>query len=232
MSQNETMTMNLTTDLKTKIFILIFALTSSQALQASSITVKKAKGKQAIVESSAVLEEGQTYELQSDVIAIDAYSTKSQSRRNSFQIGAQFQSSTGSSAQENRISVDGRYGWNFEIFEVGPTLSFNSVDLGAGAESDFFAGGYADYNVQKNRAPVEFIFGPTVSMEFGSKQLKSGGSASLFNANIGGFLTWYLNQSTVALRTEAGFQSRKIATTTTDSTLTGFSSKLFLVFYF
>lgn len=199
---------------------------------AVTFTVKKLKGRQAIVESSIPLEVGQTYEIQNDEVAIDTLSTKNQIRNNSLQLGAQLQSLSGTNIQDNEMSFNGRYGWNFETFEGGPTLTYESVDLGAGTDSTFLVGGYIDYNLTKNKSPNIMIWGPTASVEFGSKQFKAGGSASLLNIDGGGFLTWFMAQSSTALRVDGKYHIQKISTTTTETTLSGFKSNIYLIFYF
>jgi len=198
----------------------------------SLITVKKIKGHQAIVETTADLEVGQTYELNNANISVDSILSKPQSRQNSIHLGAQIQTLTGSTVQEQRLLISGRYGWNFEKIETGPTLIYQSLDLGSGADIDFFAGGYVDYNLQKNKAPNAYIWGPTFNSELGTKQFKSGGSASLFNFELGGFLTWFLAETSTALRIQGGYHYQKVATTILDTTLTGFNSKAYLVFYY
>lgn len=216
---------------KSKIFIFtVFMIV--QSVQASTVTVRKIKGRQAIIETSAALEVGQTYELQNEQISIDANGIKSQSRKNSLQLGAELQSLTAANVQDNRIFISARYGWNFEYFEIGPTISYQSIDLGAGTDSDFFAGGYFDYNIQKNKNQTMYVWGPTFNLEVGTKQLKSGGSASLMNADLGGFLTWYLSGTSTALRIQGAYHYQKITTPTTDTALTGLMSKAYLVFYF
>ncbi len=218
--------------MKTHLFLISFIFVLGSPMFATQITVKKVKGRQAIVESNIPLDEGQTYELQKDQIAVDVNFSPTQQRKNSFQFGAELQSVNGSSVQDNRISIAARYGWNFEIFEFGPMITYQSVDLGAGTDSDFSGGGYFDYNLQKNRAPQMFLWGPTVSTEFGAKQFKSGASANLMTVDPGVFVSWFFANSSAALRAEAVYHYQKITTTTTDTMLSGFKSKAYLVFYF
>jgi hypothetical protein len=218
--------------MKTYLFLVPILFILSSTSQATQITVKKVKGRQAIVETGLPLEEGQTYELQKDQIAVDVNFLPVQQRKNSLQLGAEFQSVNGSSVQDHRVSLTARYGWNFELFEFGPMMTYQSVDLGAGTDSDFLGGGYFDYNFQKNRAPQIFLWGPTMSAEFGAKQFKSGASANLMNLDPGAFVSWFFANSAAALRAEAVYHYQKITTTTTDTTLSGFKSKAYLVFYF
>ena len=218
--------------MKIKLILFLSLVLFYQSSQAISLTVKKLKGRQALVETSIPLEEGQTYELQTDTISIDTLNTKNQIRKNTFQAGVQIQSLSGATVQDNEIFMSARYGWNFEIFEVGPTLIYQSVDLGAGTDSTILAGGYFDYNIAKNKYPKIFIWGPTLSAEFGSKQFNAGGSASLINFDGGAFVTWFLAQSQTALRVEAKYHSQKISTSASDTTLSGFKSDVYLAFYF
>lgn len=218
--------------MKTKKTILLCLILIPLSTNAVTVTVKKIKGRQAIVESSIPLEEGQSYELQNDEVAIDALTTKNQIRKNSLQLGAQLQSLTGTNVQQNEMGFSGRYGWNFENFEGGPTLTYESIDLGAGTDSTILVGGFIDYNLTKNKSPNIMIWGPTASVDFGSKQFKAGGSASLLNIDGGGFLTWFMAQSSTALRIDGKYHIQKISTTTTETTLSGFKSNIYLILYF
>ncbi len=218
--------------MKTHLFLITFIFGIASSTFATQITVKKVKGRQAIVESNVPLDEGQTYELQKDQIAIDVNFSPKQQRRNSLQLGGELQSMTGSSTQDNRMSLAARYGWNFETYEMGPMLTYQSIDLGAGTDSEFLAGGYFDYNLQKNKSQQTFLWGPTVSAELGAKQFKSGSTANILNLDPGGFLSWFFANSSAALRIEAVYHYQKISTTTTEATLSGFKAKTFLVFYF
>ncbi len=218
--------------MKTHLLLITFLFGFSSSIYATQITVKKVKGRQAIVESNIPLDEGQTYELQKDQIAVDVNFSPVQQRKNSLQLGAELQSVSGSNVQDNRINLTARYGWNFEIFEFGPMMTYQSVDLGAGTDSDFLGGGYFDYNLQKNRAPQIFLWGPTISAEFGAKQFKSGSSANIMNVDPGAFVSWFFANSSAALRAEVFYHYQKITTTTTDTSLSGFKSKAYLVFYF
>lgn len=198
----------------------------------ATFTVKKVKGRQAIIETQTPLEEGMSYEISTDDISLDTPSSKSPPRYNSLQLGASLQSLSGSSVQDNRMEISARYGWNFESFEAGPTLRYQSIDLGAGADSFVFVGAFADYNGVKNKAPNNMIWGFTGDFDLGSMQFKAGGSAAVVNLNAGGFGTWFFAKSNAALRLQGLYGIQKISTTSSESTLSGFFSKAFLVFYF
>jgi hypothetical protein len=213
--------------------LLFFCLLGTiQTTYAAFVTVKKIKGRQAIIETTSALEVGQTYELQKDIISFDPNGSKPNNRGNSLQFGAELRALTASQIQDNQISVTARYGWNFEYFEIGPTVSYLGTDVGAGTNSDFFGGGFLDYNVKKNRSQTEYVWGPTVSAEVGLKQFSTGSSANLMSIDFGGFLTWYLLGTSTALRIQGGYHYQKISTSTADVALAGFASKSYLVFYF
>jgi hypothetical protein len=58
--------------MKIKSILILLLLIWSQVSLASSFTVKKIKGRQAIIETLVPLEEGLTYAIESDTVAMDA----------------------------------------------------------------------------------------------------------------------------------------------------------------
>ncbi len=204
---------------------------------AQKITVKKTKGRNAIIESSIPLEEGEVYDLQTATISESPnYQSKGlKSRQNSLMLGGNFVSQRGTDYQKNAGALHARYGWNFTQLEFGAAVDMTSVDLGAGATTDFLLGGYFDYNLISNRDPRPFVYGPFAFAGFGSVQSpasRGGGSASIVSINGGGFLTWYLAGTSTALRGEAYLDIQQINTSTRQTDVTGFGSRGFLVFYF
>jgi hypothetical protein len=153
--------------------------------------------------------------------------SKLPARQNSLQLAAGVQYLTGSSVQDNRMEATARYGWNFESSEFGPTLRFQSTDLGAGLDSTIFVGGFADINFVKNQAPHNMIWGGTGDVEIGSMQFKAGGSAALLNINAGGFGTWFFAKSNTAIRIQGMYGFQKISTTTIETHSVDFSQKYF-----
>ncbi|MBC7421302.1 MAG: hypothetical protein H7328_11290 [Bdellovibrio sp.] len=217
-------------------FILSLLLFSSSAWS-QKIMVKKTKGKNSIVESSIPLEEGMVYDLQTAPISENVnYQTKGlKSRQNSMMVGGSFVSLKGTDYQKNAGSLQLRYGWNFTQLEFGAAGEVKSTNLGAGATTDFLLGGYFDYNLITNRDPKPFIYGPFAFAGFGSVESpasKGGGSASILDSNLGGFITWFLSGSSAAIRVEGYFDYQQINTSLKQTDVMGFGTRGFLVYYF
>lgn len=215
----------------------IVALCLASPVWAQKIKVKKIKGNSAIVESTVPLEEGQVYDLASEPISqsIDYKASGFRSRQNSFSLGGSFLSLKSSDYQRVYFALQARYGWNFTSLEFGGVGQLTSDDLGAGATTEFTGGGYFDYNLVPNREPKSFVYGITTLVLFGSKQFSAasgGGSATTLDLNLGGFLSWFLNSTSTALRIEAFVDSQQISTTTKQSNVLGVGSRALLLFYF
>ena len=223
-----------------KLNFLITALLSFTLISmahAQKITVKKTKGKNAIVESTIPLTEGEVYDLQTSPIAENVnYQTKGlKSRQNSFMIGGNFVSLRGTDYNKNAGAIQARYGWNFTNLEFGAAAEASTEDLGAGSTTSFLLGGYFDYNLVANRDPRAFIYGPFAFAGFGSvnsPSSKGGGSTSTIEVDGGGFLTWFFANSPVALRLEGFATLQKLNTATKQTDVTGFGTRGFFVYYY
>ncbi len=218
------------------LFVIISSLSASEAF-AQKIKVKKTRGNQSVIESSVPLEEGQVYDLAVEPLSqnVDYKATGLRSRQNSFSIGGSIYSLRGDEYQRNSIALQGRYGWNFSMLEFGVVTGFTSEDLGAGATSEFLAGGYFDYNLVPNRDTKNLVYGVVGVLTFGSRQFPAttgGGSATTLDLNAGGFISWFINSSAMALRAEVFFDYQQISTTTKQTNVTGFGSRALMVFYF
>lgn len=222
-----------------KVIVGVFTIViiCSQQASAQKIKVKKAKGNSAIIESSVPLEEGQIYDLANVAVSqdVDYKSTGLRSRNNLIAVGGSLLSLKGDDYQRNFVSLQGRYGWNFTSLSLGFLGQFQSDDLGAGATNDFSAGGFFDYNIVPNRDQKNLVYGALALVAFGSRQFPAasgGGSATTLELNLGAFLSWFMNNSTTALRVEAFFDTQQISTTIKQTNVIGFGSRGLLVFYF
>ncbi len=223
--------------MKTNIGYLISILLVAHISWAQKITVKKTKGRNALIESSIPLEEGQVYDLQSASVSepVNYKTTGLKSRQNSWMIGGNFLSLRGDDYQKNSGSLQTRYGWNFTQVEFGIAAEMNTIDLGAGATTDFLLGGYFDYNLVSNRDPKTFIYGPFALAGFGSLQSpasRGGGSTSIIDTNLGGFISWFVAGGTAALRLEGFYDYQQINSTIKTTAVTGIGTRGFVVFYF
>lgn len=218
-----------------KLFLIfsVLILTSYEKAHATSITVKKVKGNQAVIEMSSPLEAGQTYNLENEAVTLHTdYSAEFKSRYNSITLGASVALISGNKTLENDVRFIGRYGWNHSRFEFGPTLDFEVYDNGFGTGTNYLIGGYYDYNYVENRSPREMVYGPTVQFALGNRNYASGGSSQITQLQVGGFFTWFINGSPVALKTELGYLYRKVTSSAAESALTGFNSQIYLIYYY
>jgi hypothetical protein len=191
-----------------------------------------------VVESDVVLEEGKTYELNVSPIAdnVDYKSANIKVRKNSFSFGAAFESVRSDLSQNTALDLQVRYGWNFANLEVGVSALLSTRDQGAGSTNSALVGGYFDYNMVPNRDPKEMIYGPFILVATGSTQYPNsstaGGSTTKLESNAGGFLTYFLGQSTTALRGELFYDYQQINTTAQQNSVGGAGLRGLLVFYF
>lgn len=215
-------------------FILCLNLSVTNVAYAQKFKVKKVKGRAAVIESSVPLEEGKTYELQSDQISSDVnYSNIGfKSRQNSFTVGLNLGYVKGDTVQKTSYDLQGRYGWNFSYIEFGLVGRINFVDLGYGGTTDFAAGGYFDYNLITNRDSKNLIYGPFVLATIGTLQSTGGASSNITDLNAGGFLTWFLTESSVALRIEGYGDFQQVSSSVGQTTLTGGGGRGLLIVYF
>lgn len=223
---------------KPKVLASFFLFTSLQLMvlnpaQAQKFKVKKVKGRTALIESSIPLEEGKTYDLQTEAVSSDVNYSNSgfKSRQNSFTLGMDFSYIKGDTVQNNSYNLQARYGWNFSYLEFGVVGELTYLDRGAGSTTNLAAGGYFDYNLVTNRDSKNLIYGPTALVTIGTIQF-TGGSSNVLDLNAGGFLTWFLTQSSVALRLEAFVDVEQVSASTGQTTLTGGGGRGLLVVYF
>lgn len=222
-------------------FYLISAVliitTSSFSAFAEKFKVKKVKGNQAVIETTAVLDEGQTYELVSESISqdVDYKSNVLKSRENSLTLGGEFNFLRADTYQSNSYSFQVRYGWNFSSLELGALLNAISTDVGAGATTTILGGGYFDYNLISNRDPKKIIYGTFALLGVGSTSYPSsatGGSSTTLQTNIGGFFSYFIGTTSTALRGELYGIYQQVNTTASQSAVTGAGARGLLVFYF
>ena len=235
-SHNDTMKNIMTTCSFSLTILLLFTFFSDSA-SAEKIKVKKVKGTQALIETITPLEEGQTYDLDSEPISqnIDYKTSVLLSRRNSLTLGGQLNFLRSASTQSNQFDLQARYGWNFSTIETGVFIEISSADVGAGATTTILGGGYIDYNVIPNRDPKKVIYGAFGLIGIGSTSYPSstaGGSVSTLQSNFGSFISYFIGSSTTALRGEVYGTYQQVNTTAQQSTLTGLGARGLLVFYF
>ena len=218
---------------KMNLFATLTILLLSSGSFGATITIKKVKGNSAVIEMSSSLEVGKTYNLESDALTLQTdYSNQFKSRLNSISLGLDVNMMSGNKVTDNKAAFKGRYGWNHRNFEFGPIISVEVYDKGFGTNTDYLIGGYYDYNYIENKAPRDLIYGPTVQLLLGNRTFDSGGSAQITHGNLGGFMTWFINGSPVALRTEATYLYRRVNSSASETTLSGASAQMYLMYYY
>lgn len=216
--------------------ILISVLISTPAI-AATFTVKKSKGNSSVIESSVPLIPGETYIIQTGkqtgLISEDVvYPRSNRSRQNSFSGGIDSSFFKSDNLQEHQIDIEARYGWNYGDYEIGPLLHISLLDEGAGFNTDFYVGGYFDYNFNENVVSTDSVLGLTAQGYGGNREFTNGSSSQIFSFGGGGFYTMYLMRSTTALRLEGLVEQKKIATSFASSSVLGFTGRMLLAFYF
>lgn len=205
---------------------------------AEKFKVTKVKGNRAIIETTVSLQEGQIYEmLTGENISqdVDYRSNIVKSRNNSITLGGDLNFLKTDTYQSNSYSLQFRYGWNFTNLELGTLVNVSSLDVGAGATTSFLLGGYFDYNFVANRDPRKSIYGVFSLLGFGSTSYPStsaGGSSSVIQLNVGGFLTYFIGNGSTALRGEAYAVYQQVNTSTAQNSLIGAGARGLLVLYF
>lgn len=205
---------------------------------AEKFKVTKIKGTRAIIETNAILLEGETYEIITDESIsqnVDYKSNAIKPRNNSITLGGELNLLKTDSFQSNSYSMQLRYGWSFTNLEIGTLLNITSLDVGAGATTSLLAGGYYDHNFVTNREPRRSVYGIFTMLGFGSTSYPSssgGGSSSVIQLNGGGFLTYFIGNSSTALRGEAYAVYQQVNTRTSQSGLLGVGARGLLVLYF
>ncbi len=212
---------------------LLVLLLTSQLSHGASITIKRIKGNQAVIEMNSPLEVGKTYNLETEALTLQTdYSTQYKSRINAISFGAQVNLVSGNKTLENNVLFTGRYGWNHSRFEFGPTVTLDISDTGFGTNTSYLIGGYYDYNYVENRNPRDLIYGPSAQFALGNNNYSGGGSSQITQFQVGGFLTWFVNNSPLALKTEIGYLYKKVTAAASDTTLSGVRGQLFFCYYY
>ncbi len=204
--------------------------------QAASFTVKKVKGKQAVIEyTGPSMENGRTYKFSTP----NESSNSTTNSRDRFLIIRELILSSLSSSTSgtsggtiNQFSILMGYGWNKENFEFAPLFGFETLDAGAGANTTFTLGVLADYNFKPNIPEYFSLFGGSLEATYEKTNGSSAASSpSTTQAFLSGFWKWFLFENSICLRMDMGYLYSK-RSATTETTTSGFYGKGSLVIYF
>ena len=217
------------------LFCLCNFLFLGQDIQAASFTVKKVKGKQAVVEyAGPTLENGRTYKF-----SAQSESSNSSNSRDRFLILKELTLSSLSSSTSGtsggtttQFSILMGYGWNKERFEFAPLFGFKTLDAGSGANTTFTLGAMIDYNFKPNIAEFFSIFGGSLEATYEKTNGSSAAtSPSTTQAFLSGFWKWFLFENSICLRMDAGYLYLK-KSLITETTMSGIYGRGSFVVYF
>lgn len=217
--------------------VILINLILIQKINAASFTVKKIKGKQAIVEfTGAQLEDGKTYKIASH--NDDGRSKTSDSRENFIilrELTFSNLSSTisGTSAgRSSQLSLMIGYGFNRERLEFAPLLGFSTNDTGNGATTTYTAGLMGDYNFSRNTVDNFSIFGAGLEVSYAKANNASNGSSTTTQLVYGNlFWKWFPFENSICFKTDVGYLISKISSTN-ETNSSGFYGRGSFLIYF
>ncbi len=237
------------------IFIFIFICINMVHIDASAqkILVKKSKGYLAIVESSEQLTQGFTYHLQpssnsaaptpdaqlTNQTKITPSQVNKKSILNSMALNADLMFKKSSQFQQNELNLELRYGWIFNPqLEIGTLLHLNLIDQGAGFNTYYLIGGYADWLLSRKshfndeQSASHFIWGSTGQLYTGHKIDANESDAQIIGIAGGGYLTYQFPGTYFTFRSEGLVVIEAVNTSSTSATLSGFKAQWFVQYYF
>ncbi|WP_413290978.1 hypothetical protein [Bdellovibrio sp. HCB337] len=191
--------------------IILASLLSSSFSYAQQITVEKVKGNKAVVEFSGVaLSPGRTYAIGGSASEGAVGGSRTRIVGGSFDLQFyEYSSSTngGDTAKDNMLSLIGRYGWNFETFEVGMLAGYLDTESPSSKFASVKFGLFGDYNLTPNRPGTMSIYG--VGGEGSYTSITSSGGGSMMGVFAGVFAKWFVFGPSTALRVDAGYNYEK-----------------------
>lgn len=184
-------------------FVFVAAFANAQ-----TFTVKKVKGKQAIVQlTNGTFTEGQSVTVGSDSVAGGASAVTpgggSTTPRDHFVgLSGGYSSVKSGTVTISTLAVDVLYGWNPGSIEYGVLGSFGSVSGGSTSTSSFGIGGKFDYNFTENKT-ADGIFGVGAQATYGTT---SGGSSNATVITISPMASykWFILGTPTAIRFDGG----------------------------
>lgn len=217
-----------------QIFLFVACLSLIQKSLAATFTVRKVKGKQAVIDyTGPLLESGKTYSIgQSD-------SSGRNENRSHFALlreisFSNLSSTTGnlSSGKVNRFSLIFGYGWNQESFEYAPLIGVTTLDAGNGATTVFSLGGIFDYNFQNNIPGNDSIWALSTELGYAKTNSANGSDSPVTTqAYASGAWKWFTFGHSTCLRFDLGYQYSKTSGTT-ETTTSGVAAKGSFAVYF
>lgn len=186
---------------------------------AQSFTVKKVKGKQALIEMviPGSLTSGETYTVGNEDFSAaldDQPKTGAGNRKKTIGASASYSSTKydDSDYTVTSLFLAGRYGWNQGSYEFGPLANFYMTDSGTGSSSakstSFGLGGFFDYNFTSN-VNASQVYGAGASFTYDTDKTGEADSVSSNAIFAGGFGKFFMLGTPTALRIDAGIDYAK-----------------------
>lgn len=145
---------------------------------------------------------------------------------------------TNNSATSNSTTgfrLQGRYGWNQEVFEFGPLAELDYSSTTGQSSRTLLGGGFFDFNFVPNKPGIPTIYGVGATADVGQVSTTTGStdvSSSQFDLFVGGNVKWFGLSENVALRGDAGFSMSRTSVNGTATTNSGLLIQGGLAFYF
>ena len=146
-----------------------------------------------------------------------------------------FSNNSATSNSTTGFSVQGRYGWNQEIFEFGPLAQISYSSTTGESNRTLVAGGFFDFNLIPNKPGTQIVYGVGATADLGqrSRTLASVDTTySIFDMFAGGNVKWFGLSENVAIRGDAGFSLARTSINGTNTTDSGLLILGGLSFYF
>lgn len=217
-----------------QLFLFVSCLSLMQNSGAATFTVRKVKGKQAVIDyNGPSLESGRTYQIgQVDHRA-------NNENRSHFALireiaFSNLNSTTGSlsAGRLNRFALSLGYGWNHESYEYAPLIGFTTLDTGSGVTTVFNLGALFDYNFQNNAPGITSILGLSAELNYSKTNSANGNDSPATTGGFAsGFWKWFAFGHSTCIRFDLGYLYSKTSGTT-ESTSSGVSGKGSFAVYF
>lgn len=203
-----------------KSLILVLALLlASPSVFAQTFTVKRIKGKQAIIQlTSGTFYEGQSVSVDGDSstgAGVGSGSAGTGPRNNFLGFSTGFSSFKSGGATATSLSLNVTYGWNKGTIEYGGLGSI-SILSGVGSNSTTIGiGGLFDYNFKPNRVGQDGIFAVGVNGRYGTSS--GGTSSTVLQIFPAASYKWFILGTPTCLRFDAGLELTQAKTGSTNS---------------
>ncbi len=217
------------------LFILFIPLIASAV--STRIKVKKVKGQTALIQFQGSINPGENYTLVSGDISEADLNTGPRTHR--LGVSLQFSSlKTKTSSVEynpSEFTINTDFGWNYEKYEIGPTLGYSSISTGFGGSTSYLTiGGFYDYNFSENKEPINSFFGVGLKLTY-TNIIPSSSATGLFNTVIypNLFWKWWPFGRSTAFKLDIGYSIENGKDSASSSvTTTGVKSTAALLFYY